>query len=90
MGTLHHVLFAGTNGRVFTLVTDSELKPFKSMLRQCDNNYVQPLFIPPMRLQQMTARYEVSGRLMMNPSHSHHCVSSFSWAHFLAIYVYHV
>jgi len=49
---------AGTRGQVFTLVTDGELKPFKSMLRQCDNNYVRPLFIPPRRITEMTPRYE--------------------------------
>ncbi len=44
---------------MFTLVTADELKPFKSMLRRCDNKFVRPFFIPPKRLHDMLPRYEV-------------------------------
>jgi len=49
---------AGKSGRVFTLVTEEEVKPFKSMLRQCDNNFVKAFYIPPKRLDEMLPRYQ--------------------------------
>jgi len=49
---------AGKGGRVYTLVTNDELKPFKSMLRKCDNNYVRPYFIPPNQIEALLPRYE--------------------------------
>jgi len=49
---------AGKSGRVFTLVTAEDHKPFKGMLRKCDNNFVRPFYIPPKQLEELLPRYE--------------------------------